>query len=202
MAAQGTVALGQTDANKLAGEQEAQNGDDAQTAEWIKMAPSGARATFEVPTRPRYVERSFTPVIGREEITVKLHISRSDDGLSSFVFSYHDMLERPTTAKAIDGALEGAMRGSLATVSGQLIESPIEIKYQGARGRQFIYRFEQNDKKYVVISRVYLLNERQYQLSVIMAGEVLEENRASTFLNSFRLVTPEPDLPPEPRFNR
>lgn len=152
--------------------------------------------------RPRYVERSFKPVIGREAIKVKLHIARSENGLRSFVFSYHDMLETPSDQQSINGALEGAMRGSLATVNGQLLALPDEVIYQGAHARQFRYEFEQGEKKYEVVSRVFLVKQRQYQLSVIMAKEDWSLAEAQYFLDSFRIVVPEPDLPPEPRLNR
>ncbi|MEL7498001.1 MAG: hypothetical protein AAFN77_10350 [Planctomycetota bacterium] len=194
----------------------AQETDDTSSAaqqaleelEWVAMEPSGALAKFEMPVKPRYVERSFTPVKGRDPIKVRLHIATTNGGKASYIFSYHDLEERPKDSKAIAATLEGAMRGSLMTVSGKLLSEPQEIQYAGAPGRQFVYGYEQRirnkdgdalTEQFFVIARVFLVRRRQYQLSVLMDSDVYEENLAGKYLNSFKLIKPEPDLPPVPR---
>lgn len=172
-------------------------------SDWIVIEPTGAFATFEMPKKPRYVERSFAPIKGRAQIKVHLHIATSEDKLSSYIFSYHKMLEPPNTVNAKKKALDGAMRGSVATVNGQLVAEPDEILLKDGKhpGRRFMYVYSQNERSFVVLSRIYLVGSRQYQLSTVMRGDVWmkREAMASWFVNSFRLVKPESDLPPVPR---
>lgn len=182
---------------------------------WRTIEPTNAFAKFEMPQKPRYVERSFTPVKGRDPIKVRLHIGVVDQGRISYMFSYHDLPTRPKDAKTIKSTLEGAMMGSLMNVGGRMLIEPQEIRYgdNGWYGRQFVYGFFQKikekvvdqwvdkEREFVVYSRVYLVKRRQYQLSVVMRADVYEQNQKNTerFLNSFRIVRPESDLPPLPR---
>lgn len=170
---------------------------------WIVIEPTGALATFEMPKKPRYVERSFAPVKGRPPIKVHLHIATSKDKQSSYIFSYHKMLAPPKTVDAKRKTLDGAMLGSVTTVDGQLVTKPDEIVLQDGKhpGRRFLYMYEQNDRSFVVLSRVYLVGSRQYQLSTVVRGDVwtAREAMAAKFVNSFQLVKPESDLPPVPR---
>lgn len=189
---------------------------------WKTIEPSLARAKFEMPKKPRYVERSFTPVKGRDPIKVKLHMSVVDEGKISYLFSYHDLPEIPRQPKDVQSTLEGAMMGSVMNVGGRILGEPEEIWYQNSNGpgRQFAYQFWQRIKEkvagevvekerdFVVYSRVYLMKKRQYQLSVIMSGDIFDKSDPKTkanterFLNSFRVVKPESDLPPLPRVQK
>lgn len=177
------------------------NATEAKAAEWKTLRPTGARAEFMMPVKPRYVERKFQPVKGRDPIVVKLHLGKTENGRSLYIFSYHDMFQRPRSEKAIDNTLEGAVRGSLTTVNGVLTsEGVTKIKYLDKfPGRQFAYTYQQNGNDYVALSRIYLVRDRQYQLTTLMHESAISELLAGKFVNSFKLYTPEPDLPPVPR---
>ena len=192
------------------------SGEIKQEEQWRTIKPTGAFATFEMPKKPRYVERPFTPVKGQEPIKVRLHISVVDEGRISYMFSYHDLPREPKSAKMIRSTLDGAMVGSIANVGGRMVDKPKELFYRGRSGRQFMYQFWQEikqrvgdkmvtkEQEFIVYSVVYLAKRRQYQLSVVMRGDVYDQNRDNTsrFVNSFRVVEPESDLPPLPRQKR
>ncbi len=174
---------------------------------WVQMTPTGARASFEMPRKPRYVEKSFTPIPGKPPIKVRLHLATAADGNITYVFSYHDLHAKPIDEKTANDALFWSVRGSYANVFGQLVnpqdlgweENPQQIKQEGIVGRQFVCRFVQNEIPFILTGRVFLVEERLYQLNCIMAEEIYDAKLAAKFFGSFKLLAPEIDLPPRPR---
>lgn len=175
---------------------------DDEDPSWITFTPTGARSSFDMPKKPRFVARSFSPVKNEPPIKVRLHLATFNDGKSTLVFGYHDLHEIPRSRKKVNDALDGAVRGSVANVMGQLLTNPTEIKYKHHPGRQFIYVCAQEKTKYVVTARVLMVGKRQYQLSCLMEEEVYDKSIAERFLDSFRLIQPKNDLPPRPRISQ
>ena len=178
---------------------------DLKRVDWKELSPTGSRATFKMPVKPRFVERTFTPVKGRPSIKVRLYIGSAPKAKMSFTVNYNDMAEPPYGSKGIDNTLEGVIRGSVTNVAGQLLDKK-EIKLNGVRGRQFAYQFADNqDNQYVVLSRAFLKGRRIYQLTVVMdlpsyvEKEKYHEEVAALFLNSFKIVRAKHDLPPKPK---
>jgi hypothetical protein len=175
---------------------------------WIKMSPSGAGATFEMPNKPRYVERQFPPVQDKPPVKVRLHLCTVNEGTTTFIFGYHDLHEEPADNKTINATLDGAVRGSVANVFGQLAGRPTPIRFKKALGRQFVYRYQQARPKsdgteqkdiYVVTARVFLMGKRQYQVNCLMKQSIFDEQLAAKFLNSLTILDPPKDLPPLPQ---
>ena len=172
---------------------------DLMRVQWLKLNPTGSRAKFEMPAKPRFVERTFTPVKGQPPIKVRLYIANTTEGLANFTFNYNDMAEAPRRGPGITNTLEGVIRGSLANVSGQLLNKT-EIKLKGVDGRQFAYGFVDNkDNQYIALSRTFVKGRRLYQLSAVMDKRVFNETVAARFLNSFQIVRAKSDLPPVPK---
>ena len=169
--------------------------DETQVTEstWVKVAPSSARASIEMPIKPRYVQRKFVPVKGQPEITVNLHIATVKGSGTTMVFGYNDLTVKPKTRSDIDKVLEGAIRGSVTNVLGQLSdENPVKaIKYGNHLGRQFVYACINSGQEFVCMSRVFVVEDRQYQITAIMGATVFDESVAARFLNSFRLEKPK-----------
>ena len=178
---------------------EKEDDSDVMRVEWLKLNPTGSRAKFEMPAKPRFVERTFTPVKGQPPIKVRLYIATTSEGLANFTFSYNDMSEAPRGRIGVTNTLDGVIRGSLANVSGQLL-SKTEIALKGVKGRQFAYGFVDNkDNQYITLSRAFIKGQRLYQLSAVMDERVFNETVAARFLNSFQIVKAKSDLPPVPK---
>lgn len=174
---------------------------DVMRVAWVKLNPTGSRAEFEMPAKPRYVERTFTPVKGRPPIKVRLYIATASEGLDNFTVNYNDLNQAPRGTKGIADTLEGVIRGSLANVSGKLL-SKTDIKLKGTNGRQFAYGFaDKKDNQYIALSRAFLKGRRLYQLTAVMDVTKREfpELVAARFLNSFKFMRARPDLPPVPK---
>ena len=174
---------------------------DLMRVEWFKFNPTGSRAQFEMPAKPRFVERTLPPVIkGSTPVKVRLHIATVSEGLVSFIVNYNDLTELPRRAKGVANTLEGVIRGSLANVSGQLLNKTEIVLNGNIKGRQFAYGFVDNkDNQYVVLSRAYVRGRRVYQLSALMDKRVFNETIAARFLNSFKIVRAKSDMPPIPK---
>ena len=175
--------------------------------QWIKLSPTGAMASFEMPEKPRSIERKFSPIRNRPPIKVRLHLCTVDEGKTTFGFGYHDLHETPHDVTTIKKSLDGAVQGMIANVWGRLMDAseigmqsnPLSIKYAKHFGREFVYRFARNEKPFVVAARVYIVDGRQYQMYCIMDEEIYSKDLALKFLDSFRVNVPESDLPPRPR---
>ena len=160
-----------------------------------------------MPKKPRYIERKFPPIQDKPPIKVRLYLATTKDKKTTFVFGYHDLHEKPKDAQQMAGALDGAVRGSVINVLGQLLDpneigvkkNPAPITYKKTPGRQYVYQFNQNGELFVVTARVFIGGKRQYQLSCIMAEKIFDDTLAAKFLNSFRIIVPESDLPPRPK---
>ena len=173
--------------------------------EWVKVLPTGARASFKMPAKPRYVERSFRPLPDQPPIKVRLHLVTVADGNQTYMFSYHDLHAKPIENKTIKAVLDGAVQGSVNNVLGQLVDrsemgwktNPLKIS-QGS-GRQFACRFIRNKTKYIVTGQVFLVDKRLYQLNCIMAEDLYNAYLPAKFFRSFKIIVPEDDSPPRPR---
>jgi hypothetical protein len=157
------------------------------TSDWIVMKPTGANVEFKMPTKPRYVERSFRPVEAEPPIKVHLHISSFNQGAGGFVLSYHDLHTVPKTAKEIDAVLNGAVAGAIENVLGK----PLPQERNGVSATQFKIRYGNN--LYQVSSRVFLVGARQYQISALMEQSKFDSELVAAYLGTFRLVKPEPE---------
>ncbi len=165
--------------------------ENASESDWVKVEPSNARASIEMPVKPRFVQRTFTPVKDQPPITVNLHIGSVKGTATTMVFGYNDLATKPKTEDEISKVLDGAVRGSVTNVLGQLQSDPIKITYGKHLGRQFVYACLQSDQKFICTSRVFVVDDRQYQITAVMGDKVFDEIIAARFLNSFRLEKPK-----------
>ena len=124
------------------------------------------------------------------------------EGLVTFILSYHDLHELPRNRKVANETLNGAIGGSVANVFGQLLADPKPIRYGTNPGREFFYACTQSEKKFLVKSRIFLVNRRLYQLTCLMEESVFDQKLAEDFWGTFRLLESESDLPPRPKISR
>ena len=126
-------------------------------------------------------------------------MSTVNEGKATYIFGYHDLHQTPPNKPAREKTLDGAVRGSVINVDGKLLSDVKRIRFKKYPGRQFKYQYEQDEKLYAVLSRVFLVDKRQYQISSVALMPEYDEALATEFLNSFKLVIIENDEPPVPR---
>lgn len=177
------------------------------TGDWLKIEPTGASASVEMPIKPRYIERIFSPIPDEPPIKVRIHLASLGEDALTCVFSYHDLFDKPDSTAKINATLDGAVNGSVANIMGQLAtpeelglkSNPVVVKKKNFLGRQYVCRFIREGKVHVVTAKVFLVGKRLYQLNCIMPEETYDAHLAAKFINSFELVESENDLPPRPR---
>lgn len=158
---------------------------------WVKVEGSSGKATFQVPKEPRYKTVSFSPIAGREAITNHMYISVIN-AKQSVVVSWHDLHDEPTGSKEIKEALEGAVKGNVARVLGQLDDKIKGVKVEGHPGREFDYSFSMkvNDKEEKILkatSRIILVGARQYQITMVATEGSEDKTVAMKVFDSFKL---------------
>ena len=180
---------------------------EGELSQWETHRPTGARASFMMPKKPFYVERSFSPLEGKPPIKVRIFVSSVLEGEVTFIFSYHDLHTEPANRQAINEALQGVVRGSVFNVLGNLLpaeevgmtRNPFPIALDGNPGLQYVYRFARNKEPFIVTSRVFAVGERIYQLNCIMIEKNYDAFIPANFLKTIKLYDPDYDLPPRPR---
>ncbi len=167
--------------------------DQDDSGEWMKQSPEGSNAEFRMPVEPREMERSFKPVADRPPITVHLRISSIDGGQIVFVFSYHDLHDMPESRQKIKEVLDGAVKGSVARVIGQLNEDE-SVSLREYPGRKISYDFTQNEQTLKSESEIYLIGKRLYVLNTIFKTSNFDPELSEKFFDSFNPFNPEESL--------
>ena len=165
----------------------------AESAEWVKQNPEGSNAEFRMPKEPREMERSFKPVADRPQIVVKINLCSIDGGQIVFVFSYHDLHDLPESRAKVNKILDGAVKGSVARVIGQL-NSTENVSLREYPGRKISYEFTQNGQGLISDSEIFLIGQRQYVLNTIFKDSNYDPDLSKKFFESFNPFNPEETL--------
>lgn len=163
------------------------------SGEWLKQSPKDSNAEFRMPVEPREMERSFKPVADRPPISVHLRICSIDGGQVVFVFSYHDLHDIPESRLKIKEVLDGAVKGSVARVIGQLNEDE-SVSLREYPGRKISYDFTQNEQELKSESEIYLIGKRLYVLNTIFKTTNHDPELSEKFFDSFNPFNPEESL--------
>ena len=160
------------------------------SGEWLKQNPEGANAEFMMPVEPRTMERSFKPLADRSQIVVKMQICSIDHGQIVFVFSYHDLHDMPEDRDKINEILDGAVKGTVARVIGQL-NADESTSLREFPGRKISYQFTQNGQPLKSESEIYLIGKRQYVMNTIFKESNYDTTLSEKFFDSFNPFNPE-----------
>ena len=152
---------------------------------WFDVQPESAGAVFKMPSEPREVEREFT-MPGGQVRKVSMFLSAFHDEQTSIVLSYHDLNEEPRNNNRAQTVLDGAVRGAVANVLGNL-ESHTPIRIGRHHARDFVYTAEIQEQPIKIASRVILAGKRVYSMAVVMKTENYSTDFCSGFFESFSL---------------
>jgi hypothetical protein len=143
---------------------------DQQSDGWFAISDDDSKVDVRLPGKPKYKEVTFSPIAGRSAVVNHIYNSLTADKQISVDYSWMDLHEAPV-GRALKEALDGAVKGSVVNVFGELNRMD-PIKSGQVDGRDFQFRFSINtpDGKTHMLSghsRVFIQGNRRYQLNVI-----------------------------------
>jgi hypothetical protein len=120
-------------------------------------------------------------------ITVHLASTTLKEGKALFMVAYHDLDFEVTNEDKIRDVLDGGIKGSLLNALGKLSKHT-QITLGEYPGRHFEYAGNRFDQKIQATSRIFLVDRRLYQITVIRAPEADVTSETTKFFDSFKLV--------------
>lgn len=144
---------------------------EAQSDGWFTISDEKSQVEVRLPNEPTYRELSWSPISGRKPLTNHIYRTLANKKQVSVDYSWYDMHEAPTTAKEIKATLEGAVKGSVVNVFGELTRMDM-AKSGKVPGREFDFKFSMKPSqgKEMMMSgrsQIFLKGKRRYQLTVI-----------------------------------
>jgi len=138
---------------------------------WFTITDDASGTEFRLPVKPKYREKTFSPIAGQAAVVNHRHVAYPSK-VSSFEFSWKDLHEAPANHVQRSKALDGAVKGAVVNVIGQL-DRVEKIKSGKVAGREFDFTFSLANPKtkkstlYSGRSRVFIKGSRRYQLDVL-----------------------------------
>ncbi len=165
---------------------------NSDTLLWQDFQPADANAEFKTPAKPRLVERMIVPVPDQPPVKLRSYSVPFNEETGLFLFSYFDLPVEPSE-ELVNDTLLGAMEGSILSVGGRKLSEGKKIRYRNYPGLAYEFRYAHEAKVYQGSSRVFLVGPRQFQVTAIMLEEKYDKGTAEAFLNSLRLIEPQPE---------
>ena len=138
---------------------------------WVTIDDDASSSEWRFPGSPTYKEFKFSPIAGREPV-VNHFYKILVDGRTEVAFSWMDLHDSIPGGTKLKNALDGAVRGAVGNVIGQLSKME-NIKLDKVQGREYEYTYSlraPQGKKDIMIAgkaRVFIKGKRQYQMHVL-----------------------------------
>lgn len=158
--------------------------EDTDKVEWKEFASKAGRFKVLMPGAPRLdeveTESDFGPGV--------LHMNSVQKGEADYGANYSDF---PAGIKTVPlkTILDSSRDGAIENLKGKLIGEK-DIALGAVTGRDI--KIDVGDGKRVFRARVFLVDQRLYQVVVFGPREVTTSKESDRFLDSFTLQTPAP----------
>lgn len=143
--------------------------------EWINYSSGAGRFVVLLPAEPRSTEQELEIGTGKLVNNVFLALTQ----FAVFSVSYADFPPGTAQSKSL---LDKMQKGVIDGIRGRLLRSS-KISHKGYPGREF----QASSESGLYTSRIYLVNDRLYQLVVVAMPEMVSSEPVDRFLNSFDL---------------
>jgi len=142
---------------------------EQQSDGWFTVVDEVAQVEVRLPGKPTYKEITFSPIKGRPSVVNHFYNTLFNNEIS-IDYSWMDLHDKQQ-GKQLSDALDGAVKGAVVNVFGQL-DQMTKIKSGKIHGREFSFSFQFPTPKGKTLvlsgkSRIFIQGNRQYQLNVI-----------------------------------
>jgi hypothetical protein len=152
-----------------------------QQATWTELKPGDGAIVVSMPGDPKAQVQRVATQAG--DIEVHSFVLEKKD--IAYSVTYNDFPAALLSDGNSDRMLNGARDGAVSSVKGKLL-TDTGIALQEFPGREI--NIEAPDGKHTVVSRIYLVKSRLYQISVAVPNEDLQREDVAKFLDSFKLL--------------
>ena len=160
---------------------------EQQSDGWFTVVDNESMVEVRLPGNPKYKEITFSPIVGRSAVVNHLYNSVVNKE-TTVDYSWMDLHDAPTGKKQMKAALDGAVKGAVVNVFGQL-DRMDPIKSGKVEGREFDFNFRWNapNGKSLILSgrsRIFIKGNRRYQLNVICPKGKEDDDMVSKLFDS------------------
>jgi hypothetical protein len=154
--------------------------------DWETFAPAEAACSVRLPGQPaaqKKVEQTANGPVERTDYTLQA-------GRFHYMLSFADfpgrLFQGPDAETALDAARDGAVN-ALKDKGGRLSQSR-RAELDGRPGRDFVIEIGEGANGVTVRSRLYLVKQRLYQLTIAANTADMDRPEAEYYLSSLRLA--------------
>ena len=160
---------------------------DQQSDGWFTVVDDTSMVEVRLPGNPKYKEITFSPIVGRAAVVNHLYNSVVNKQ-TTVDYSWMDLHDAPVGNKQMKEALDGAVKGAVVNVFGELTRMDA-IKSGKVQGREFDFNFRWNapNGKSIMLSgrsRIFIKDNRRYQLNVIGPKGKMDDDMVSKLFDS------------------
>ena len=163
--------------------------------DWKTVKPDNGGFAVSMPSEPKKAVQVLRPFPDKE-IKVHMFSVTHSNGKAVFLVGYHDLDFDTTEADKIKDVLDGGVKGSVLNGLGKLTTHRSITLDDRFPGRHFEYDGNRFNQKLKVTSRLYLVGQRIYQVTVLQDPTIDIVAETAKFQDSFDLVeivTANPD---------
>lgn len=156
--------------------------------EWEQLKSHEGNFIASLPMGMTYQAQEIPSEAG--SITMHMFISERGNGAQAFVVFYNDIPEA-AREQGVASILENARNGALQSQNGELAGDPVDIKIGEHPGSEFHFTASPpgaEGTKVYCSWRIYVANNRMYQVGIASQGEEINEGDRSRLFDSFRLL--------------
>lgn len=140
---------------------------------WVRYSSTSGDFFAQMPVEPRITEQALTI----DDVQVVNNVALALTQFAVFAVSYADLPPKISGSKNL---LDRVRKGVLAGISGKLISNS-NISHKGYPGREFQATADSG----LYTSRIFLVNNRLYQLVVVGVPDKVSADEVRFFLSSF-----------------
>lgn len=155
----------------------------AQEPKWVPYSSDLGRFSVLLPVKPTYSKHVVKNATGDSDYHT--HASEVGDGNIAFMVSHNDF---PAAIKSgnVKDVLKGGMDGGLKSIGGKIVWQTW-VTIDERHGLEFAIRSEQNGQPILYFTRIFVSDNRLYQLQIVQVGTArVSLDDSVRFLSSFK----------------